>query len=98
MYLFLRFEDFSKKFDDLERYCNVIEGISTALDHLKVDLGKLSNAVRRIDSLELQMGVVDELKSDIERVSSKAEEADSSFKRFTADLQTLTEHVSISGL
>jgi hypothetical protein len=26
-----RFEDFSKKFGDLENYCNLIEGISVAL-------------------------------------------------------------------
>ncbi len=76
----------------------MIEGISTALDHLKVDLGKLSNAVRRIDTLELQMEAVGEIKSDIGRVATKSEETDSSLKQLTAELQTLTEHVSTKAI
>jgi len=33
---FFRFEDFSKKFDDLERCCNLIESISLALVNIRL--------------------------------------------------------------
>ncbi len=35
-FIFFRFEDFSKKFDDLERCCNLIESISLALVKIRL--------------------------------------------------------------
>jgi len=73
----------------------VIEGISSALEHLKIDLGKVTNAVRRIDSLEIQVAEVYDLKSDIGTLSSTASDIDSSLKHLKADFQTVTEQVCV---